>query len=205
MLTSFLRLAPLSLSLSLVACATDDAGSGSAEPISSQESAMTHQAVEGTVIAMAPITSNNPATIAAAYRASFGAGGASCATVATDDLTFVTVTFACTGALATTGSLELRRTSPTTVEATADLAIGGVALDGSLEVTVPVAPSEERTFEGQITITGSRRTLTAGAAASWTSNGDCVTYSATGNVLAEGPRGSASAAFEVDAKTVCQE
>jgi outer membrane lipoprotein SlyB len=196
-----LRLAPLSLSLSLVACATDDAGS--AEPISSQEAAMTQQAVEGAVVAMAPATSNNLATIAAAYRASFTIGGASCATVATDDLTFVTVTFACGGALATTGSIDLRLASPTTLEATADLTIGGVSLDGSLELTVPLAPSAERTFEGQLTITGSQRTLTVDAAASWIRDNGCVTYSAAGNVVAEGPRGSASATFEVDGKTVC--
>ncbi len=203
MSNSSLSLASLSLSLSLVACASD--GSGSTEPISSQEAAMTNQAVEGAVIAMAPVTSNNLATIAAAYRASFSTGGASCATVATDNLTFVTVTFACTGALATTGSIDLRLTSPTTFEAAAALTIGGVSIDGTLEVTVPPAPSEERTFEGQLTITGARRTLTADAAASWTASGECVTYSAAGDVVAEGPRGSASAGFEIDAKTVCQE
>ena len=204
---SLLRLAPLSLSLSLVACVADGSGedTGAAEPVSSQEAAMTQGAVEGVVIAMAPVTSNNPSTVAAAYRASFTAGGASCATVATDNLTFVTVTFACSGALATSGSIHLELTSPTTFEATADLTIGGVAMDGTLQVTVPASSSAERSFEGEISITGPRRMLTAQAAASWTSTDTCVTYDATGSVVAEGPRRSAATMFEIEARTVCRE
>lgn len=202
---SLLRLAYAPLfSLSLVACVAEDDGAGSAEPISSQESALTEQAVEGTVLAMAPITSGSPAVVAAAYQASFGTGGLSCATVASDDLTYVTVTFACTGALATTGSVHLQLVSPTKLEATADLTIGGVAIDGSLSVTVPIDPAAERTFEGEISIEGSRRSLTAEAMASWKATGDCVTYDASGSIAAEGPHGSAAGSFEISGKTVCR-
>jgi hypothetical protein len=117
----------------------------------------------------------------------------------------VNVTFACSGALATTGSIHLELESPQTFQATADLTVGGVSFDGSLLVTVPAIPSTERTFEGQITIMGPRRSLTAEVAAGWTSSGTCVTYSASGSVAAEGPRGSASSTFDIDAKTLCQE
>src|SRR5689334_3861123 len=126
---SMLRLVSLSLALPFAACVTDDASSSSSDPISKEESAVTTQAVEGTVVAMAPVTSTSPATIAAAYKAAFTAGVASCATVATDNLTYVNVTFACTGPLATSGSIHLQLTSPTTIEATSDLMIGGVAID----------------------------------------------------------------------------
>jgi len=195
---------PLALSLSLAACADQEGETG--EPISSQESAATTAAVEGVVVAMAPAGSGSLATIAASYRAAFGLGGLGCATVATDDLTFVTVSFSCTGLLATTGSIHLQLTSPTKLEATAELTIGGasgVSIDGAFEVNVPADPAAQRSFEGELTIEGPRRTLAADASASWTANGRCVTYSASGNIAAEGPRGSASATFDVDARTVC--
>jgi hypothetical protein len=191
----------LPLSLSITACATDDEPTG--EPISSQESAMTQQAVEGTVVAMAPITSTSPTVIAASFRQSFGLGGFGCATVATDDLSFVTVTFTCTGLLSTTGTLHVERVSPTTLEATAELTVGGVSLDGALTVTIPATPGAERSLDAELTIVGPRRTLAAEAAASWTQAGSCVTYSASGSVAAEGPRRSAEATFGVDGKTVC--
>ncbi|HWO18152.1 MAG TPA: hypothetical protein VNO30_05230 [Kofleriaceae bacterium] len=191
----------LPLSLSLAACATDDEPTG--EPISSQESAMTQQAVEGTVVAMAPITSTSPALIAASFRQSFGLGGFGCATVASDDLTFVSVTFSCTGLLSTTGTLRVERVSPTTLEATAELTVGNVSLDGQVTVTIPVTPGAERTLDAELTIAGPRRSLAAEASASWTANGACVTYSASGSVAAEGPQRSAAATFEVDGRTVC--
>jgi hypothetical protein len=198
---SLLRLAPLSLSLSLVACVAQD--TATEEPITTQESTMATGAVEGTVVAMAPITSGGPASVAAAYRASFGLDGARCATVETDNLTFVTVTFACAGPLATTGSIHLELKSATTLEASADLSIGGTDVNGSLLVTIPAAPGAQGSFDGEISITGPRRTLTADASASWTVNGSCVTYSASGEISAEGPRRSASTTFDVNAKTVC--
>lgn len=203
---SMLRLVslPLTLSLSLAACVADDSSS-SGDPISSQESAATTQAVEGVVVAMAPVAGGSPATIAAAYRQSLGAGGLSCATVATDDLTFVTVTFACTGPLATTGTIHLQLTSLTKLEATAELAIGGASIDGSFQVTVPVDPAAQRTFQGELSIEGPRRMLAADATASWTSSGACVTYSASGSVEAEGPVRSGSATFQVTAKTACRQ
>ena len=201
---SMLRLVSLSASLcaslSLVGCATEDSG----EPITTQESAMASSAVEGMVMAMAPASGGNVVTIAAAYRASFGTGGLSCATVATDDLSYVTVTFACQGLLATSGTLRVELESPTQLKATADLTIGELSIDGSALLNVPVNPSAERTLEAELSIDGPRRTLTAEAEASWTANGSCVTYSSSGSVEAEGPRGSASGSFEVNARTVCR-
>lgn len=207
---SMLRLAslPLSLSLtaslaaSLAACATQDDDTG---PISAQESAATTEAVEGVVVAMAPATSGSPSSVAAAYRATYGTGGAACATVATDDLTYVTITFSCTGPLATTGSIHLQLTSPTQLEATADLAIGGVSIDGALQLAVPLDPSAARSFQGEITIAGPRRMLTADTTASWTSSGACVTYSASGSVAASGPARAGSATFDVTSRTVCRQ
>lgn len=196
---SMLRLAPLSLSLSLAACIADEAGS--AEPVSAQEAAVTSQAMEGVVVTMAPITSNNVLAIAASYRLSFQAGGASCATVASDDLTFVTVTFACAGPLATSGTIHLELTSPTTFEATTDLTIGGVAIDGALEVSVPVSPAAPRTLDADLSIAGPRRALTAEGMASWSVTGACLTYSSSGSITA----GSAAGSFEVDGRTVCRE
>jgi hypothetical protein len=202
---SLLRLVSLScsLSLSLVACVSSDSESGSAEPISNQESAMTAQAVEGVVLTMAPITSTSPVTLAASYRAAFGVGGVSCATVDTDDLTYVDVTFACTGPLATTGSIHLQLTSPTTLEATADLAVGGISIDSSVHVEIPATQSSPRTLDASLTIAGPHRMLSADATASWTASGSCVTYTASGSVTAEGLAASGSATFEVDARTVC--
>jgi hypothetical protein len=208
MMNTLLRLAPLSLSLSLVACAAQGAQgaeSGSSEPITGQESAATTAAVEGVVVAMAPITSGSPATVAASYRAIFGTGAAGCATIATDDLTFVTVTLACTGPLTASGEIQLALTSPTTFDATVDLKIGGVAIDGSLTVTAPLLPAAEGTLEGELVIDGPRRTLTAEAHASWVKAGECLTYSSSGSVTAEGLARSASATFAVDARTVCRE
>lgn len=191
---------PLALSLSLAACADE---ADNSDPITSQESAAATQAVEGVVVAMAPASGGSLAKIAAAYRASFGTGGLSCATVATDDLTFVSVTFTCTGPLATAGSIQLELTSATKLEASVDLAIGGVTLDGSFELNVPLDPTAQRSFHGELTIDGLQRTLSTEATASWTSNGACVTYSASGNISASGPRGNGSADLEVTARTVC--
>lgn len=115
------------------------------------------------------------ASIAASFQASFGLGGLSCATVATNDTTFVDVTFNCNGLLATTGSLHVERASATSLEATADLTIGGVAIDASLVVTVPASPTAERTFEGSLSIETPNRTLSAEAEASWLKTGACVT------------------------------
>jgi hypothetical protein len=204
---SLLRFVSLSLTLSLplVACVASDDDASSSEPISAQESAVATGAVEGAVVAMAPIASTSPASIAASYRAAFGAGAASCATVATDNLTYVTVTFACTGVLATTGSVHLQLTSPTTLEAMANLTVGGVEIDGELQLSVPASPSSQRTFEGSLSIVGPRRMLTADASASWIVNGSCLTYSASGNVAAEGPVGKGSSTFEVTSRTICHQ
>ncbi len=199
---SLLRLVTLPLSLSLVACLAQESDPG--EPISSQESALTEQAVEGMIVAMAPATSGNAATIAAEFSASFGTGGASCATVETDDLTFVTVTFACPGPLATTGSIHLQLASPAKLEATADLTINGVKLDAALELSASATTTGQGSFDGEISIEGTRRTLVADVSATWTRTDTCVTYSAAGSVTAEGPRGNASATLDVDGRTICQ-
>jgi hypothetical protein len=197
---SMLRLLSLSASLSLVACATEDSG----EPITAQESALASSAMEGMVMTMAPASGGTVVSIAASYRATFGTGGLSCATVATDDVSYVTVSFACQGLFATTGSLRVELESPTKLKATADLTIGDVSIDGSAELTVPTNPSAERTLEASFSIDGPRRALSAEAEASWTASGKCVTYSSSGSVDAEGPRGSASGSFEVNARTVCR-
>jgi hypothetical protein len=195
---SLLRLAVLPLSLSLVACADEPA-----EPLSAAEAATTTAAVEGMVVTISPITGTDLAAIAASFQASFGLGGLSCATVATNDTTFVDVTFDCNGLLATSGTLHVERTSATSLEATADLTIGGVAIDGALVVNVPASPTAERTFAGSLTIETPNRTLAADAEASWRKTGSCVTYSASAEVLAEGPRGRAEGTIEVDDHTVC--
>jgi hypothetical protein len=200
---TLLRIASVSLSLSLVACAAQESGSDDA--VTAQESAATTQAVEGMVVAMAPADRGGPAAVAAAYHASFGADGLRCATIATDNLTFVDVTFACTGPLATTGTIRLELTSPTTFAATADLTVGGVEIAASLDLSVPLAPSAEGSFDGELVIAGPRRMLTADAHASWVVNGACVTYSSEGSIEAQGPAGSGSATFEVDARTVCRQ
>jgi hypothetical protein len=195
---SLLRLAVLPLSLSLVACADEPA-----EPLSAAESAATTAAVEGMVVAISPITGTDLTSIAASFQASFGLGGLSCATVATNDTTFVDVTFNCTGLLSTSGALHIERVSPTSLEATAALTIGGIAINGALLVTVPASPTAERTFEGSLSIETPNRMLAAEAEASWRRVGPCVTYSASGNVVAEGPRGRAEGTIEIDDHTVC--
>jgi hypothetical protein len=198
---SSLRLASfaLALPLSLVACTDDD---GAKDPISTQESALGTSAVEGVVVAMAPITSTSPALIAASFRQSFG-GMVSCAAVATDDVSFVTVTFSCTGLLAMTGTLHIERVSPTQLEATADLKVGEIEIEGSVAMTLPALPDSTRTLDAELSIVGPRRMLAAEATASWVTNGSCVTYSASGSIAAEGPRGSGEATLEVDDRTVC--
>lgn len=199
---SSLRLVSLALALplSLVACTDEDRAE---DPITTQESAMATSAMEGVVVTMAPITSTSPALIAASFKQSFG-GVVSCATVATDDTTFVDVTFSCTGLLATTGTLHIERVSPTKLEATADLKVGEIEISGSVALTLPALPGGTRTLDAEISIAGPRRMLAAEASASWVTNGSCVTYSASGNITAEGPRGSGEATLEVDDRTVCR-
>jgi hypothetical protein len=201
MSNTLLRLAPLSLSLSLVACAGQEEGSES--PVTSQETAAATGAVEGMVVAMAPITSANVVTIAASYRATFGLDGLRCATVDTDSLTFVKVTFGCQGLLNTSGDIRLTLTSPTTFTADVDLTIAGIAIDASLDVSVPAAAGSERTLDGELSIEGASRSLEADVHASWTAQSSCATYSASGGITATGPHGTAEATFDVDAKTVC--
>lgn len=197
-----LRLAPFAVPVALVACASR---SEPAEPISTAESAVTTASVESTVVAMSPITSADAATIAASYQAMYpqlnGVDGGSCATVETDNRTFVRVTFACSGPLATTGELMLAITSLTTVEATANLTIGQTAIDGSVVVTIPASASTPRTLEGDLVIAGPERELDASASASWLVNGTCVTYSASGSVSV----GTASKTFEITNRTACRE
>jgi hypothetical protein len=195
---SLLRFAVLPLTLSLVACADDPA-----EPLSAADSAATAAAMEGMVVSISPITGGDLASIAASFQASFGLGGLSCATVATDDATFVTVSFDCSGLLATSGMLHVELASPTSFEATAELTIGGLEVNGAVLVNVPADPNAARTFEGSVSIETPNRTLTADAEASWRKTGSCVTYSASGEVVAEGPNGRAEGTVEVDEHTVC--
>ena len=195
---SSLRFAALPLTFSLVACASEPA-----EPLSAVESAATAAAVEGMVVAISPLTGGDLGAIAASFQASFGLGGLSCATVVTDDTTFVDVSFNCIGLLSTTGSLRVELVTPSKFEATAELTIGGIEVNGALVVSIPSNPGAARSFEGNLSIETPNRLLTADAEASWTRTGRCVTYSASANVLAEGPRGRAAGSIELDEHTVC--
>jgi hypothetical protein len=196
---SLLRLAPFALGL--VACANNQP---TGEPISSAESAAATAAVESTVMAVAPVTSTDAASIAASYMAAYPqalAADGSCVTIETNNLTFVKVTFACTGPFATTGTLEITITSPTTVEATADLTTVNTTINGSLLLTIPASQSAARTLDGDLVIAGPKRELDANATASWVVSGNCVTYSASGNVTV----GSASKSYQISNKTACRE
>jgi hypothetical protein len=196
-----LRLATAMLAIPL-AIACNRTGSGD-DNISDAETAATTAAVESTVVALSPVTSTDPQQIVAAYTSQYtqDLALASCATVETDNRTFVKVTFACTGPLQTTGTLELAITSLSTVEATAALTIGAVAIDGSLVLTVPASAAEPRTLEGSLVIAGPRRELEADASAEWLVSGNCVTFSASGTVAV----GEASKGFAITNRTACRE
>ena len=194
------RLAPIAF---IAAC---NGGSAKpAEPVSPAEEAVATGAVEGTVVALAPINSTNVTTIAAQYQTDYkfrqAADGGSCATVETNGVTYVQVTFACTGPLATTGTLRIEITSPTTVEATADLMIANTKIDGMAKLTIPASATTPRTYEADLVIQGPQRELDASADASWLVNGNCVTWSANGTVSV----GAASKSFAITNKTSCHE
>jgi hypothetical protein len=197
------RLVALAIPFALTACLGrrgDDA-----EPISAIESAAMSAATESTIVALSPITSANASAIAAAYAQAYpqptGADGGSCATIETDNLTFVKVTFACQGIFQTTGTLQLAITSPTSIETTSDLTIGSVKIDGVHTLNVPADPAATRTFEGQLSIMGPNRELDSESQASWTVAGNCVTFSASGSVSV----GAASGSFTIANKTVCHQ
>jgi hypothetical protein len=197
--------AAASVSLALAACANSPEEE---EPVTAAEAAVTQSAVESTVLAFAPITSTDAATIAAQYQMQYGDAlhGAtnldgSCATVETNNLTFVQVTFACTGIFATTGTLRLEITSPTTVRATADLMIRSTKIDGVATLTVPAMSSAPRTLEADLVIDGPNRELTSSADASWVVIGKCVTLNANGTTSV----GTASRSWQIANKTVCHE
>jgi hypothetical protein len=203
-LMSSMRLAPLlALSTSLVACATQGEEE---EPVTLAEQNATTSAVEQTVSAMSPITSVNAQSIASAYQMAYSlrnaADGGSCATVETNGLTFVQVTFACTQQLLPiTGTLRLEITSTTTVEATADLKVANTDVDGHAKLTVPANAMAPRTLEANLVIAGPQRELSADADASWVVNGNCLTLNATGMTSV----GAASRSWQITNKTICHE
>lgn len=198
---SMLRLAPFVL---FVAC-TQPGTSPNPEPISPAETAAATSAVESAIVAISPINSTNAASIAASFQAMYpqvaAADGGSCVTIETNNLTFVTVTFACQGLFATTGTLHVEITSLTTVEAVADLTIGNVAIDGSVTLTVPASSTSPRTLDGDLVIAGPNRELVASANADWLVTGKCVTFNASGSVAV----GSASKSFQITNRTACHE
>jgi hypothetical protein len=197
------RLALLAIPFALTACLGRRGDDG--DEITATESAAMSAATESTVVALSPITSANASAIAAAYTQAYpqpmGADGGSCVTIETDNLTFVKATFACQGPFATTGTLQLAITSPTSVESTSDLTIGSVKIDGVHTLNVPTDPAQPRTFEGQLSIMGPRRELDSESQASWVVTGKCVTFSASGSVTV----GAASKSFSITNKTACRE
>jgi hypothetical protein len=178
-------------SVLLAACATDSTN----EPVSQQEAAITEQAVEDTVVTVSIASTSDLASLAASYRLN------PCASVETNNTTFVTVTYAsCPGRLATTGTIHFELSSLQAMAATIDLTMGGVAIDGELAITLPIDPSKQRTFDGELVITGPRRELTVDATASWLVNGSCVTFDASGMVTASANQSS----WEIIARTACR-
>jgi hypothetical protein len=178
-------------SVLLAACATDS----TSEPVSEQEAAITEQAVEDTVVTVSIASTGDLASLAASFQLN------SCATVETNNTTFVTVTFAsCPGRLATAGTIHFERTSLQAMSATIDLAVGGVAIAGELALALPLDASKPRTFDGQLVIEGPRRELTVDAAASWVVQGSCVTFDASGMVAASSHQRS----WEIIARTACR-
>lgn len=198
-LIRFASLTSLALSFSLVGCASDE--SENTEPVTAAESAVAHGAVEGMVRVMSPVANVNLVAIAASYQSSFLQGGLSCAATALQGTTVLEVTFDCDGLLATTGSLRLEQTSATSFEATADLTIGEVVIDGSLALSAPA--TGPRTLDVSLDIEGGQRSLSIAADASWVPAGPCVTYSASGDIAASGPNGSGAASIDVNSKLLC--
>jgi hypothetical protein len=191
---SMLRFVP---GLVVAACT----GSPAEPPITDAETAATTSAVESAVLALAPITVADAPTIAAQYAAAytpaFAADGRGCATVQSTATT-VEVTFAC---VATTGTLRVEVTSPTTVMATAELTVARLKIDGAAELTVPRDPATPRTLAAELVISGRDRELVATGDASWVANGPCVTLNASGTVAV----GDASKTWQIANKTACRE
>jgi hypothetical protein len=184
-----IRFTPLT-TLLFAACATEEP----AEPVTEAEAAVTSQAVEDTIVEMSATSSTDLAITAAAYRA------IACAVVETDDLTFVEVTYNCTGPFAAHGTIRLERTAPTTLVSTVELAFGGVSIDGSATLTLPVDAAKPRTFDAQLTVTGPRRELETEVHATWTRSGPCATINASGTTSV----GSAARAWTITNATACR-
>jgi hypothetical protein len=185
-----LRLSAPLATLLFAACASEQP----AEPVTEAEAAVTSQAVEDTIVTVSAMNTTDLRLVAAGYRSD-------CAVVETDDLTFVMVTYTCTGPLATHGTIRLELTAPQTVVSTGELAIGGVAIDGSATLTIPADPTKPRTFDGQLTVTGPRRELDAEAHATWIPSGNsCVTINGQGATSV----GAASRTWVITNATACR-
>ena len=183
------RFAPLAMLL-FTACATEQ----SAEPVTAAEAAVTSQAVQDTIVTMSATSSADLGVAAASYR------GLDCAVVETDNLTFLMVTYNCTGPFATHGTLRLELTAPQTVQSTVDLTIGNVKIDGSATLEIPIDQTKPRTFDAQLTVAGPRRELDTEAHATFTVSGPCATINAQGSTSV----GAAARTWTITNATACR-
>lgn len=184
------RTASLLTVLVAAACSADPP----AEPLSAAESEVVTNAVSDTVEMVSVVGSTNIAVTAFTHRL------IPCATVDTDNRTFVTVTYACTKPFAIEGTVHFERSTPEQLITVTDLLVNKVSIDSATTLVVPADPTARRTFDGAMVIAGPTRELDSVISASWVVSGRCIILDAAGFVLLN----SVEHAFTITGKRICR-
>jgi hypothetical protein len=165
-----------------------------AEPLSAAESEVMTSAVSDTVEMVSLVGSTNIAVTALTHRL------IPCATVDSDNRTFVTVTYACTRPFAIEGTIHFEKSTPEQLITVSDLLVNKVSIDSATTLVVPTDPTARRTFDGALVVVGPTRELDAVVSASWVVSGRCMVLDAAGFVLLN----SVEHAFTITGKRICR-
>jgi hypothetical protein len=174
----------------VAACATEPPP----EQLSAEESEVLTGAVEDTVETLSAIGTTDFGINAAVFR------GLRCATVETDRRTFLTVTLDCKRPFDITGTVHFERSSPEQLISITDLIVRRTSIDSATTLVVPNDPTQPRTFDGALIVSGPRRVLDAVVSASWVVSGRCVILNADVFVS----RNSVERALTITDRRICR-
>jgi hypothetical protein len=162
--------------------------------LSAEESAVVTKAVEDTVEMLSLVNTTNLAVTALTFRL------IPCATVETDQRTFVTVTYACTAPLKIEGTVHFEKSTPEQLISITDLMINNVSVDSATTLVIPTSPTQPRTFDGALVVVGPTRELDSVVSASWVISGRCMILDAAGFVSIN----SADHSWTITGKRICR-